>query len=289
MVGTVVVTGANGQLGKELMKRLKELKIHCIGVDREEFDLTDAFKTMESVKKLQPEIIVHCAAYTAVDQAEQEPELCWAVNVEGTKNIADACAATGAKLLYISTDYIFPGTGEIPYENKDQPDPESVYGKTKLAGEEAVKERLENYFIVRISWIYGVYGKNFVKTMLRLSNDREELQVVADQIGSPTYTKDLAVLLCEMLQTEKYGIYHATNEGFCSWADFAEEIFHQADRTTRVKRVTTKEYGAAAKRPCNSRLSKQSLEDAGFQRLPHWKDALRRYLKEELEAETIKD
>ena len=204
-----------------------------------------------------------------------------AVNTEGPRNIAKVCKEIGAKMLYISTDYVFPGTGERFYEPDDPTGPLGAYGSTKLGGELAVKEQLDNYFIVRISWVFGKNGNNFVKTMLRLAETHDELNVVCDQIGSPTYTADLAPLLCDMIVTEKYGTYHATNEGICSWADFAEAIFELAGKKVTVNHIPTREYPTRAVRPLNSRMSKDKLEQMGFSRLPHWKDALERYLKDE--------
>ena len=222
---------------------------------------------------------MHCAAYTKVDRAEYEPELCAAINAAGTRNIAEACAQIGAKLLYISTDYVFTGTGERFYEPDDPTGPLSVYGRTKLAGEKAVKELLTRYYIVRISWVFGLNGNNFIKTMLRLSETNDIVRVVADQIGSPTYTADLAPLLCDMIATEKYGTYHATNEGVCSWADLAEEVFRQAGKNTKVQRISTAEYPTRAVRPLNSRMSKEKLIQQGFAPMPDWREAVRNYLK----------
>ena len=228
----------------------------------------------------RPDALIHCAAYTKVDLAEEDAERCWSVNVDGTRNLAAACREYGAKMLYISTDYVFPGNGEEYYRPEDAYGPKGNYGRTKLAGELAVQALLDRFFIVRISWVFGVNGGNFVKTMLRLAETHDSLRVVADQIGSPTYTADLAPLLCDMIVTEKYGVYHATNEGVCSWADFAEAIFAVAGKTAQVQRVTTEEYGAKAPRPKNSRMSKDKLTQQGFSRLPSWQDALERYLKE---------
>ena len=277
----ILVTGVKGQLGYDVVKCLQERQIGCIGVDKDDFDITELTAVREYFAKEQPTAVVHCAAYTAVDKAEEELELCHKVNAEGVHNLALVCKEMDIKMLYISTDYVFLGTGEAFYEVDDATGPLSQYGKTKLEGEEAVKELLDKYFIVRISWVFGKNGNNFVKTMLRLGKEREELNVVADQIGSPTYTKDLAPLLCDMIVSEKYGTYHATNEGICSWAEFAKEIFRLADLTVKVNEVTTEEYGISkAARPKNSRMSKESLTKASFSRLPDWKDALERYLKE---------
>lgn len=276
----VLVTGVKGQLGYDVMKVLKARNIDCLGVDIEEFDITDADKTRSFITAYAPDVVVHCSAYTAVDKAEENIDICRAVNVAGPYNIANVCKELDCKMVYISTDYVFPGTGEHFYETDDPTGPLGQYGMTKLDGENAVRDTISKHFIVRISWVFGINGNNFVKTMLRVGKERSELTVVGDQIGSPTYTADLAPLLCDMLDTEKYGTYHATNEGVCSWADFAEEIFAQAGIDTKVTRVTTEEYGAKAPRPKNSRMSKKSLDDGGFARLPEWKDALARYLKE---------
>lgn len=279
----ILVTGAGGQLGFDVVKQLQARDVECQGVDFADFDITDAQATESYIKDYKPDVVIHCSAYTAVDKAEDEPEKCWAVNVDGTENIAKACQEIDAKMIYISTDYVFPGTGEHFYEVDDATGPLSVYGKTKLAGEEAVKKWLQKYYIVRISWVFGKNGNNFVKTMLRLGKEREELSVVCDQIGSPTYTADLAPLLCDMAATDKYGIYHATNEGVCSWAEFAAETFTLAGMKTCVKPIVTSEYPTKAKRPFNSRLSKKGLDEAGLARLPVWQNALQRYLKEELQ------
>ena len=221
-----------------------------------------------------------CSAWTAVDRAEDELEKVRAVNAEGSRNIASVCKEIGAKLVYISTDYVFPGTGERFYEPDDPTGPLGAYGVTKLEGEQAVQALLERYFIVRVSWVFGKNGNNFVRTMLRLAETKSELNVVCDQIGSPTYTADLAPLLCDMVVTNKYGIYHATNEGICSWAEFAEEIFRLAGKDVKVNPVPTSEYPTRAARPLNSRMSKAKLEEMGFSRLPDWHNALARYLRE---------
>ncbi len=277
----VLVTGVKGQLGFDMMKELKKRNIECVGADIEEFDITDADKTRDFITECNPDVVVHCSAYTAVDKAEENIVTCRAVNIDGPANIAKVCRELDCKMVYISTDYVFPGVGDCYYETDDETGPLGQYGITKLGGELAVKENLEKYFIVRISWVFGINGNNFVKTMLKLGKEHDEISVVDDQIGSPTYTADLSVLLCDMIVTDKYGVYHATNEGICSWADFAEEIFRQAGyNNVKVKRVTTEEYGAKAVRPKNSRMSKESLTKNGFNRLPDWKDALRRYLKE---------
>lgn len=276
----VLVTGVKGQLGYDVCKVLEARGVEHRGVDIDDFDVTDAAATRAYITAYRPDAVIHCSAWTAVDKAEDEPDKVRAVNGDGPRNIAEACRAVGAKLLYISTDYVFPGTGERAYEPDDPTGPLGVYGATKLAGEQAVRETLDRWFIVRISWVFGKNGNNFVKTMLRLAETRSELNVVRDQIGSPTYTADLAPLLCDMIATERYGVYHATNEGFCSWAEFAQEIFRLSGKPVTVHPIPTSEYPTRAARPLNSRMSKDKLEQMGFTRLPPWQDALARYLRE---------
>ena len=276
----ILVTGANGQLGYDVCRVLADRGVEHRGVDIEDFDITDLRVTHDYIAAYRPDGVIHCSAWTAVDRAEDEPEQCRAVNVDGTRNIAVACKAFGAKLLYISTDYVFPGMGERFYEPEDETEAINVYGQTKLEGELAVKELLKQYFIVRTSWVFGKTGNNFVKTMLRLAETKSEVSVVCDQIGSPTYTADLAPLLCNMIMTDHYGVYHATNEGVCSWAEFAQEIFRITGKKVRVNAIPTSEYPTQAVRPLNSRLNKEKLGKAGFSMLPHWKNALTRYLRE---------
>ena len=276
----VLVTGVGGQLGYDVVKELERRKIECIGADLKEFDITDYDAAHEFITAHKPDNIIHCSAYTAVDKAEDEPEICHRVNALGTENIAKICKEINAKMIYISTDYVFPGAGDEFYEVDSPTGPQNIYGKTKLEGELAVKKILDKYFIVRISWVFGINGNNFIKTMLKLGKERTEISVVADQVGSPTYTADLAPLLCDMAATENYGTYHATNEGLCSWAEFAEEIFKQAGLSCKVKAIPTTAYPTKASRPKNSRMSKKSLETAGFKRLPLWQDALKRFMIE---------
>ena len=276
----VLVTGVKGQLGYDVCKVLSLRGIEHIGVDLEDFDITDKIAAQSFIRTYNPDVVVHCSAWTAVDAAEDVPAKVEAVNVEGPRNIAQVCKGLGAKMVYISTDYVFPGNGDQFYEVNDKTGPISVYGKTKLGGELAVKEALDEYFIVRVSWVFGENGNNFIKTMLRLAESRTEVSVVCDQIGSPTYTADLAPLLCDMIETEKYGTYHATNEGVCSWAEFAEEIFRKAGKNVMVHHIPSSEYPTKAERPLNSRMSKKSLTDAGFGRLPDWENALQRYITE---------
>lgn len=276
----VLVTGVNGQLGFDVVKVLKSRQIECVGVDMNDFDITDKSATEEYIKNYAPDAVVHCAAYTAVDRAEDDRETCFKVNVTGTENIALACKAIDAKMLYVSTDYVYGGNGTDPFEPTDPTDPKSVYGETKLGGEKKVTENLSRYFIVRTSWVFGINGNNFVKTMLRIGAEREMLTVVDDQIGSPTYTPDLARLICDLIVTDKYGIYHGTNENYCSWAEFAAEIMKKGGRKCIIKPIPSSEYPAKAQRPLNSRLSKKCLDDAGIDRLPTWQDALNRYFEE---------
>ena len=298
----VFVTGVGGQLGHDVMNELASRGIEAVGSDIApeysgiqdgsavtalpyvQLDITDKDAVQRVLNAVRPDAVIHCAAWTAVDLAEDEDKraLVHAINAEGTAHIAEVCRALDAKMMYISTDYVFNGQGTAPW----QPDckdyaPLSVYGSTKLAGELAVSSTLEKYFIVRIAWVFGLNGKNFIKTMLQLSETHDTLKVVNDQIGTPTYTLDLARLLVDMIESEKYGYYHATNEGgYISWYDFTCEIFRQAGYTTNVVPVTTAEYGLSkAARPFNSRLDKSKLAENGFEPLPDWKDALARYLK----------
>lgn len=278
----ILVTGVKGQLGYDIVRELNERGYTDVrGVDIEDLDITDEVAVKKYVNDYQPDVIMHNAAWTAVDKAEECEEACYKVNVLGAKYLAEAASAVGAKIVYISTDYVFDGEGENYFEVNDKKAPLSVYGKTKYEGELEV-QKCEKHFIVRISWVFGINGKNFVKTMLTLAETKTELNVVADQIGSPTYTYDLSKLLCDMIETEKYGTYHATNENICSWCDFAKKIFEIAGVNMKVNAVTSAEYPQKAHRPSNSRLSKKSLDDAGFKRLPTWEDALYRYIKDEL-------
>ena len=276
----VFVTGVKGQLGYDVVRELEKRGLTAIGVDIEEMDITDAASVDKVITEANPDAVIHCAAYTAVDTAEDNEAICRKVNADGPRNIARTCKKLGIKMIQISTDYVFNGEGEKPWEPGDPVGPKTVYGQTKYEGEVAVQEELDEFFIVRIAWAFGKNGKNFVKTMLRLAETHDSLTVVADQYGSPTYTYDLARLLVDMIQTDKYGIYHATNEGFCSWYEFAKAIVEKAGKNVTVKPVTTAEYGAKAYRPANSRLSKEKLTENGFERLPAWENALERYLKE---------
>lgn len=299
----VFVTGAGGQLGHDVMNELHARGYEGVGSDIApvysgvadgsavtkmpyvSMDITDAEAVKTVISQVRPDVVVHCAAWTAVDLAEDNDKVdkVRAINAGGTQNIADVCKQLDCKMVYLSTDYVFDGQGEQPWlpDCKDYK-PLNVYGQTKLEGELAVANTLEKYFIVRIAWVFGLNGNNFIKTMVNLGKTHESVRVVCDQIGTPTYTLDLARLLVDMLETEKYGYYHATNEGgYISWYDFACEIFRQAGMPTKVIPVTTQEYGQSkAARPFNSRLDKSKLTEAGFALLPTWQDAVSRYLKE---------
>ena len=288
----VLVTGTSGQLGFDVMEELARRGRIGIGADRSDtdadfehivLDITDAEKVMDEVARIKPDVIVHCAAWTNVDAAEEPENLAAvrAVNVDGTRNLAEAAKAADAKFVYISTDYVFDGSGERPWQPDDKNyAPINVYGQSKLDGELEVSRILNKYFIVRIAWVFGRNGKNFIKTMIEVGKKHSVVRVVDDQIGTPTYTFDLARLLVDMIETDKYGYYHATNEGgYISWADFAEEIYKQAGMDTKVERVTTAEYGLSkAKRPFNSRLDKSKLVKNGFKPLPEWQDAVGRFI-----------
>lgn len=278
----VIVTGVTGQLGWDVMRVLRARGVEAIGATRNEMPLDHPAEAQAFVVRVKPDVVVHCAAYTAVDRAEDEPELCRLVNGTATGAIASACESVGAKLIYISTDYVFPGTGETFYETDDETGPCNVYGASKLAGERAVRDAMPSgrFFIVRISWVFGAHGKNFIRTILGLAKTRGELTVVDDQIGSPTYTADLAELLADMAESERFGVYHATNEGVCSWAELAAEAIRLRGFQTRVTPVSSDSYPTKAIRPKNSRLSKASLDRGGFRRLPEWQDAVNRYLLE---------
>jgi dTDP-4-dehydrorhamnose reductase len=281
----VLVTGARGQLGSDLMAELKRRKIEAIGVDVAEMDITDANACDRVIKEENQrgkiDAIIHCAAYTAVDRAEDEPELVRKINAIGTENIAKVCEELDIALMYISTDYVFNGEGTSPWQPDDQRAPLNVYGQMKYEGELAVEKYCKKFFIVRISWVFGLHGNNFIKTMLRLGKERGAVSVVDDQIGSPTYTPDLSVLLSDMIVTDKYGRYHATNEGLCSWYEFACEIFKQAGMSeVKVTPVDSSAFPVKAKRPHNSRMDKSKLSQNGFALMPTWQDALHRYLLE---------
>lgn len=274
----VLVTGVNGQLGYDVVKELEKRGHQAVGVDRKEMDLTSTQQIKECIENVKPEAIIHCAAYTAVDKAEDEEELCRTVNAKATKEIAEFAKKLDIPMIYISTDYVFDGSKDGEYTEEDIPNPINVYGKTKYEGEVYVQDILDKYYIVRISWVFGENGNNFIDTMLRLSKERESLNVINDQVGSPTYTKDLAPLLVDMIETDKYGIYHATNEEYCTWYEFAKEIFNISDNNIEVSPISTSEYPTKAKRPMNSRMNKDKLNINGFIKLRSWQEALKHYI-----------
>lgn len=282
-----LITGFKGQLGYDIVRELENRgEFEYKALDVNEMDITNRRQVFEVVKEYQPDVIFHCAAWTAVDKAEEMEEKVHDINVVGTKNLVDASLEVDAKMIYMSTDYVFDGKKEGYYKEEDPINPMSVYGKTKYEGEEEVRKN-PKHFITRISWVFGINGNNFIKTMLRLSENHEEVTVVDDQVGSPTYTVDLAKLLVEMASSEKYGTYHVNNDGYCSWAEFAKYIFESNHKDTKVIPVTTEEYiknaGDQAYRPRNSKLSKEKLVEAGFEMLPSWQDATDRYCKELME------
>lgn len=279
----ILVTGVKGQLGHDVVNEAHKRGIQAVGVDIDEMDITNAPQVEHVIKSEKYDAVVHCAAWTAVDKAEEMPEACRKVNAEGTENIAKVCKELDIPMMYFSTDYVFDGKGDTPWKEYDERHPLNVYGQTKYEGELAV-EKLEKHFIIRIAWVFGKNGNNFIKTMLKLGKERGAVSVVNDQIGSPTYTYDLAKLVVDMIQTDKYGTYHATNEGLCSWYEFACEIFKQAGMDdVKVTPVDSNAFPVKATRPKNSRMEKTELDKNGFDRLPTWQDALSRYLKE-LEA-----
>lgn len=298
----ILVTGIRGQLGHDVMEELAKRGIEGFGVNSDDMNVTDAAQVNAVIGTYSPDAVIHCGAWTAVDLAEDEAEAAWAVNAKGTANVAKACAAAGSKLMYFSTDYVFDGEGERPWKPEDPTGPQGVYGRTKLEGEQAVREFLpDRHFICRLQWVYGINGKNFVKTMLRLAESRDRLTVVCDQIGGPSYTRDIAKLAVDMILTDKYGTYHVANTGYCSWYEFARAIFTEAGykvlppeeneaeatadaagKQITVLPVTSDQYPAKAKRPHNSRLDTSKLTEAGFEQLPGWRDALHRFLHNEL-------
>ena len=280
----ILVTGVKGQLGYDVVQEGESRGLEMFGTDVDNMDITDAGQVKRVIGGYKPDAVIHCAAYTEVDAAEDNQELCRKINVDGTRNIAEVCKDMGIPIMYFSTDYIFDGQGENFWKEDDPKKPLNVYGQTKYEGELNVQELIEKYFILRISWIFGVNGNNFIKTMLRVGPQCGEVGVVADQIGSPTYTYDLGKLVIDMIQTDTYGTYHVTNEGICSWYEFACEIFKQAGLDVKVNPLTTAEYPAKAARPFNSRMSKDKLINAGFKMLPSWQDGLKRYLNLILES-----
>jgi dTDP-4-dehydrorhamnose reductase len=273
----VLITGSNGQLGYDLAKILRYKNIDFLATDRSTMDITNIEQVSKVIKDYFPDIVIHCAAYTYVDKAEDEKELCYSINVLGTKYISQACKEIDAKLIYISTDYVFDGKGIEPFIETDLPNPINYYGHTKYQGEMIVQSLLSKYFIVRVSWLFGSNGKNFVKTIQNLLKDREHISVVSDQFGSPTYTLDLAKILLEIIKSEEYGLYHITNEGFCSWYEFALEILNLSGRDVRIYPINSSEFPTKAKRPFNSRLSKDKVMEVFSYKLQNWKSALREY------------
>ena len=277
----VLVTGIRGQLGYDVMKVLAARGIEGIGVNSDDMDITSSDAVDAVMDRVKPDAVIHCAAWTAVDAAEDHEKEARAVNVDGTANIAGACARLGAKLMYFSTDYVFDGEGTRPWRPEDKTGPVSVYGKSKLDGENAVRRLLpDRHFIVRLQWVYGINGKNFVKTMLKLAETHDRLTVVDDQVGGPSYTPDIARLAVDMIATEEYGTYHAANTGYCSWYEFAKAIFAEAGISIQVDPVSSDQYPAKAKRPHNSRLDTSKLTEHGFAQLPPWQDALHRFIIE---------
>ena len=281
------ITGVNGQLGYDVKRELLERGYtDILAPTRVDLDITNEDAVKKMIREYRPSVIFHCAAYTAVDKAEEEQEKCYQVNVLGTKYLTEAAKEVGAKIIYISTDYVFDGTKEGLYQIEDKVNPVNYYGKTKYLGENFIRE-YDNHIIVRISWVFGINGKNFIRTMLNLAESHKELNVVCDQIGSPTYTKDLAGLLVNMFLSNIKGLCHVTNEGYCSWYEFAEFIFKESRKKVKVHPILTKDYKTIAKRPLNSKLSKESLDDIGMKRLPEWQDAVKRYIRE-LKKEGVK-
>jgi len=276
----IVVTGVNGQLGFDVVRELnKRNYIDVLGIDINDLDLTNEKEVKQFMHHNKPDVIIHCAAYTAVDNAEDNEKICYDVNVNGTKYLIESAKELDAKFVYISTDYVFSGDKDEEYLVEDIPNPKSIYGKTKYLGEVETQKHLK-HFIIRISWVFGKNGNNFIKTMLRIGKEKDELNIVSDQMGSPTYTYDLSKLIADMISTEKYGIYHATNEGVCSWFEFAQKIFEYSNMSIKLNPITTEQYPTKANRPKNSVMSKKNLVDNGFELLPSWQDALKRYLKE---------
>ena len=277
-MNNILVTGSTGQLGSDVVKELLKRGYSTLSPNRSEFNLCSEDSIRNYILNSNCEAIVHCAAYTQVDKAEDEKDLCIKINATATKHIAKCAKILDIPMIYISTDYVFDGTKDGKYTENDETNPINIYGESKLAGEKYVQEILDKYYIVRTSWVFNINGKNFIETMLRLSKANNQLSIVNDQIGSPTYTKDLSRLLVDMLETSKYGLYHATNEGYCSWYEFADTIFKLANINIDIKAINSNEYASRAKRPMNSKLSKDKLIEYGFKPLPHWEDALKDYL-----------
>ena len=277
-MNNILVTGSTGQLGSDVVKELLKRGYSTLSPNRSEFNLCSEDSIRNYILNSNCEAIVHCAAYTQVDKAEDEKDLCIKINATATKHIVKCAKILDIPMIYISTDYVFDGTKDGEYTENDETNPINIYGESKLAGEKYVQEILDKYYIVRTSWVFNINGKNFIETMLRLSKANNQLSIVNDQIGSPTYTKDLSRLLVDMLETSKYGLYHATNEGYCSWYEFANTIFKLANINIDIKAINSNEYASRAKRPLNSKLSKDKLIEYGFKPLTHWEDALKDYL-----------
>ena len=277
-MNNILVTGSTGQLGSDVVKELLKRGYSTLSPNRSEFNLCSEDNIRNYILNSNCEAIVHCAAYTQVDKAEDEKDLCIKINTTATKHIVKCAKILDIPMIYISTDYVFDGTKDGEYTENDETNPINIYGESKLAGEKYVQEILDKYYIVRTSWVFNINGKNFIETMLRRSKANNQLSIVNDQIGSPTYTKDLSRLLVDMLETSKYGLYHATNEGYCSWYEFADTIFKLANINIDIKAINSNEYASRAKRPLNSKLSKDKLIEYGFKPLPHWEDALKDYL-----------
>ncbi len=277
-MNNILVTGSTGQLGSDVVKELLKRGYSTLSPNRSELNLCSEDNIRNYILNSNCEAIVHCAAYTQVDKAEDEKDLCIKINATATKHIVKCAKILDIPMIYISTDYVFDGTKDGKYTENDETNPINIYGESKLAGEKYVQEILDKYYIVRTSWVFNINGKNFIETMLRLSKANNQLSIVNDQIGSPTYTKDLSRLLVDMLETSKYGLYHATNEGYCSWYEFANTIFKLANINIDIKAINSNEYASRAKRPLNSKLSKDKLIEYGFKPLPHWEDALKDYL-----------
>lgn len=277
-MNNILVTGSTGQLGSDVVKELLKRGYSTLSPNRSEFNLCSEDSIRNYILNSNCEAIVHCAAYTQVDKAEDEKDLCIKINATATKHIVKCAKILDIPMIYISTDYVFDGTKDGEYTENDETNPINIYGESKLAGEKYVQEILDKYYIVRTSWVFNINGKNFIETMLRLSKANNQLSIVNDQIGSPTYTKDLSRLLVDMLETSKYGLYHATNEGYCSWYEFANTIFKLANINIDIRAINSNEYASRAKRPLNSKLSKDKLIEYGFKPLPHWEDALKDYL-----------
>lgn len=277
-MNNILVTGSTGQLGSDVVKELLKRGYSTLSPNRSELNLCSEDNIRNYILNSNCEAIVHCAAYTQVDKAEDEKDLCIKINATATKHIVKCAKILDIPMIYISTDYVFDGTKDGEYTENDETNPINIYGESKLAGEKYVQEILDKYYIVRTSWVFNINGKNFIETMLRLSKANNQLSIVNDQIGSPTYTKDLSRLLVDMIETNKYGLYHATNEGYCSWYEFADTIFKLANINIDIKAINSNEYASRAKRPLNSKLSKDKLIEFGFKPLPHWEDALKDYL-----------